>query len=90
MQRSREVNRAGLKQLADGFAGLGLPYVPSAANFILVQVPDGAKAFQFMQARGTIIRPFGNMPAHVRITAGTADQNERCLANLRAYLAARV
>ena len=27
--------------------------------------------------------------AHVRISVGTADQNERCLANLRAYLASR-
>jgi histidinol-phosphate aminotransferase len=88
VQRSREVNRTGLKQLADGFRALGLTYVPSAANFILVQVPDGAKAFAFMQARGTIIRPFGNLPTHVRITVGTAAQNERCLTNLRAYLAA--
>jgi histidinol-phosphate aminotransferase len=88
LQRSREVNRAGLRQLADGFRALGLTHVPSAANFILVQVPDGAKAFAFMQARGTIIRPFGNLPTHVRITVGTAAQNERCLANLRAYLAA--
>jgi histidinol-phosphate aminotransferase len=87
VQRSREVNRSGLKQLAAGFQELGLPYVPSAANFILVQVPDGAKAFQFMQARGTIVRPFGNLPTHVRITVGTAAQNERCLASLRAYLA---
>jgi len=88
VQRSREANRTGLKQLADGFRALGLTYVPSAANFILVQVPDGAKAFAFMQARGTIIRPFGNLPTHVRITVGTAAQNERCLTNLRAYLAA--
>jgi histidinol-phosphate aminotransferase len=87
VQRSRDVNRAGLKQLADGFRKLGLTYVPSAANFILVQVPDGAKAFAFMQARGTIVRPFGNLPTHVRITVGTASQNERCLANLKAYLA---
>ena len=89
VQRSREVNRAGLKQLGAGFHELGLPYVSSAANFILVQVPDGAKVFQFLQARGTIVRPFANLPAHVRITVGTAAQNERCLANLRAYLATR-
>ena len=90
VQRSRDVNRAGLAQLAAGFKAMKLPYVPSAANFILVQVPDGAKAFQFMQARGTIVRPFGNMPSHIRITVGTADQNVRCLANLEAYLATRV
>jgi histidinol-phosphate/aromatic aminotransferase/cobyric acid decarboxylase-like protein len=52
-------------------------------------VPDGAKAFDFLQARGTIVRPFGNLPDHVRITVGTPGQNERCLANLRAWFAAR-
>jgi histidinol-phosphate aminotransferase len=90
VRRSREVNRAGLLQLAAGFRELGLEYVPSAANFILVRVPDAAKVFNFLQARGTIVRPFGNLPDHMRISVGTAGQNERCLANLRAYLASRV
>jgi histidinol-phosphate aminotransferase len=89
VRRSRESNRAGLAQLAAGFRDLGLGSVPSAANFILVEVPDAAKAFGFLQARGTIVRPFGDLPGHVRITVGTAGQNERCLANLRAYLASR-
>jgi histidinol-phosphate aminotransferase len=89
MRRSRENNRAGLQQLAAGFRALGLEYVPSEANFILVRVPDGAKAFDFLQARGTIVRPFGNLPDHVRITVGTSGQNERCLANLRAWFASR-
>ena len=90
VQRTREVNRAGLIQLAAGFCELGLPYVPSAANFFLVQVPDGAEAFAFLQAHGTIVRPFGTLPNHVRISVGTSAQNERCLANLRAYLASRL
>lgn len=89
VQRSREVNRRGLAQLGAGFRALGLAAVSSSANFILVEVPDGATAFGFLQARGTIVRPFGNLPHHVRITVGTAGQNERCLANLRAYLASR-
>ncbi|MDD2764517.1 MAG: histidinol-phosphate transaminase [Opitutaceae bacterium] len=89
VRRSRENNRAGLQQLAAGFRELGLEHVPSEANFILVQVPDGAKAFQFLQARGTIVRPFGDLPDHVRITVGTPDQNARGLANLRTYLASR-
>ncbi|MDD3179192.1 MAG: histidinol-phosphate transaminase [Opitutaceae bacterium] len=89
VQRSRETNRAGLKQLAAGFQSLGLDYVPSEANFILVKVGDGAGVFKYLQARGTIVRPFGNLPEHVRITVGTAAQNERCLAGLKAWLAAR-
>jgi histidinol-phosphate aminotransferase len=90
VRRSREMNRAGLQQLAAGFHELGLEFVPSEANFILVKVPDAAKAFDFLQARGTIVRPFGDLPGHVRISVGTAPQNERCLANLRAWFASRL
>ncbi len=89
VRRSRETNRAGMKQLEAGLRALGLATVPSEANFLLVEVPDGAAAFAFLQARGTIVRPFGNLPKHVRITIGTAAQNDRCLANLRAWLASR-
>lgn len=89
VRRSREMNRAGLQQLAAGFRDLGLEYVPSEANFILVKVPDAAKAFDFLQARGTIVRPFGDLPNQVRISVGTAPQNERCLANLHAWFASR-
>ncbi len=89
VRRSRENNAAGLKQLAAGFRALGLEFVPSEANFILVKVPDGGAVFQFLQRRGTIVRPFGNLPEYVRITVGTPGQNERCLAGLRAYLASR-
>jgi histidinol-phosphate aminotransferase len=89
VRRSREVNRAGMAQLETGFGALGLEGVPSEANFILVRVPEPAKAFSFLQQRGTIVRPFRDLPDHVRITVGTAPQNERCLANLRAYLASR-
>ena len=87
--RSREVNRAGMDQLGAGFRALGLEYVPSEANFIFAQVPEAAKAFDFLQKLGTIVRAFGNLPNHVRISVGTATQNERCLAHLRAYLASR-
>jgi len=89
VRRSRETNRAGMEQLTAGFRALGLGWIPSEANFILVGVPEPAQAFTFLQARGTIVRPFGYLPGHVRITVGTAAQNERCLAGLRAWLASR-
>ena len=90
VRRSREANRAGLRQLEAGCRKLGLEWIPSQANFILVEVPDGANAFAFLQARGTIVRPFGTLPNHVRISVGTSAQNQRCLANLRTYLASRL
>jgi histidinol-phosphate aminotransferase len=86
VKRSRETNRAGLRQLVAGFKSLKLDYVPSEGNFILVRIGDGAAAFRFMQTRGTIVRPFGSLPEHVRVSVGTAPQNERCLAGMKAFL----
>lgn len=90
VQRSRETNRAGLAQLAAGCRALGLEPVPSAGNFLLVRVGDGAAVFRFLQARGTIVRPLGALPAYVRISVGLPEQNARCLAGLKAYLEATV
>lgn len=81
MERCRAENRAGLAQLAAGFSELGREFVPSDANFILVHVGDGAGVFSALQRRGVIVRPVApyGMPAWVRVTIGTAAQNERLL-----------
>lgn len=86
VKRSRESNKAGLAQLAKGFVTLGLDYVPSAGNFIMVKIGDGAAVFKFLQARGTIVRPVGGLPEYIRISVGTSEQNERCLQGLKAFL----
>jgi len=77
-------NRAGLKQLEAGFSTLGLGWVPSVANFILVKVGDGGRVFAELQKRGLIVRPMKpyGMPEWVRVTVGTPSQNERLLAEL--------
>ena len=77
-------NRAGLKQLEAGFTKLGLEWVPSVANFILVKVGDGGRIFTELQKRGIIVRPMRayGMPEWLRVTVGTPVQNERLLAEL--------
>lgn len=84
-RRSATENRAGLKQLEQGCAELGLTVVPSAANFMLVRVGDGGKVFDALQRRGVIIRPVASygLPEWVRVTVGTREQNVRLLAELR-------
>ena len=81
-------NRAGLAQLEAGFRKLALEFVPSVANFILVKVGDGTRVFDALQRRGVIVRPVKSyaMPEWVRVTVGTAPQNERLLASLAAVL----
>jgi len=77
-------NRRGLAQLEKGFAALGLPVVPSVANFILVRVGDGAGVYGTLQRRGVIVRPMKpyGMPEWLRVTVGTQAQNERLLSEL--------
>ena len=84
VKRSRRVNNAGLKQLTKGLKRLGLEVAPSAANFLLVKVGDGAACFQKLQKAGVIVRPVGGygLPEWVRVTVGTKRQNERLLAVL--------
>jgi histidinol-phosphate aminotransferase len=58
----------------------------SAANFVLVRLPDAPRAFEGLKARGILVRNFhGSHPllAHcLRLTVGTPDENARLLAAL--------
>ncbi|MBI3912435.1 MAG: histidinol-phosphate transaminase [Armatimonadetes bacterium] len=90
VERSRRTNREGLVQLTAGFARLGLRWVPSQANFILVDVGRPCvPVFQALLRRGVIVRTgdiFG-LPTWLRVTVGTAAENERFLGALSAALA---
>jgi histidinol-phosphate aminotransferase len=81
-------NHAGLAQLEAGFRALGLELVPSVANFMLVRVGDGARVFEELQKRGVIVRPLKpyGMAEWLRVTVGTAAQNERLLRELAAVV----
>jgi histidinol-phosphate aminotransferase len=63
---------------------------PSAANFVLVRVPDGPAAFEALKARGILVRTFhGSHPllAHcLRLTVGTAEENARLIEALASVL----
>jgi histidinol-phosphate aminotransferase len=81
-------NRAGMRRLEKGFTDLGLQWVPSQANFILVRVGDGTGTFEALQRRGVIVRPVASygLPEWLRVTVGTPEQNGRLLAALAAVL----
>ncbi len=82
--KTRAGNAAGLLQLEAGFRARGLEWVPSVANFILVKVGDGGRAFVELQKRGVIVRPMKpyGMSEWLRVTVGTEAQNTRFLAAL--------
>lgn len=80
---------AGRHFLYDEFKALGLKYVPSRANFILVDVGrSAADIYQKLLHEGVIVRPmtpFG-MESTLRITVGTPEENRRLIKALRTVL----
>lgn len=91
VDKTRRNNSRGLKLFTRAFRKLGLEYVPSAANFILVRVGDGQRIFSELQKLGVIVRPMAGyqLPEWVRISMGTPAQNQRCLAALQQVLPLR-
>jgi histidinol-phosphate aminotransferase len=88
-EKTRGFNARGLKFFARGFRKLGIEFIPSSANFLLVRVGDGQRVFDDMQKQGVIVRPMAGyqLPEWVRITVGTPKQNKRCLDALKTAFA---
>ena len=90
LEKSRAVNKAGMAQLQAGFEQLGLSYVPSRANFILVDIQaDPAQTFNALLKQGVIVRPVG-IADHLRVSIGTEAENAKFLAALAEVLALEV
>ncbi len=68
----------------------GVKSWPSDANMVLVRVPDAQKTFDGMKARGVLVKNVSKMHPLLanclRLTVGTADENQRMLAALQAFL----
>lgn len=88
VEKTRKINSRGLKLYARTFRKLGLEFIPSSANFILVRVGDGQRVFGELQKLGVIVRPMGGyqLPEWIRISIGTPKENKRCLEALKAVL----
>lgn len=89
LQRSLDVNAQGMRQLTAAFTQRGLDYIPSVANFVCVDLGRPAPPlYDALLRQGVIVRPVGNydLPNHLRVTIGTAEQNEAFLRALDAVL----
>ena len=90
LQQTIAVNALGMQQLTDGFKKLGLEWIPSAGNFVLVDLKqDGQPVYEALLRKGVIVRPVGvyELPNHLRISIGTAAENKVFLQALTNTLA---
>jgi histidinol-phosphate aminotransferase len=83
---------ASRRKLAEALSGIpGLTVFPSDANFVLVRTPvDGQRAWQRLLDRGVLVRNLsrpGPLRNCLRITAGTPEENDRCVHALREAIA---
>ncbi len=88
VQRSLEINQAGMQQLSQGLEALGLDPVQSQGNFILVKVPHAQNLFLELQKKGIIVRPMDiyELPDHLRGSVGLEPDNQRFLDELAKLL----
>jgi histidinol-phosphate aminotransferase len=86
--RTVEVNREGMRYLMARFKEIGLEYVPSCANFVLLRVGDGRGVFDRLLQRGIIVRPMAayDLPEFIRVTIGTTDENVKFISVLKEIL----
>jgi len=90
LQRTITNNVQGMQQLTDGFKSLGLEWIPSAGNFVSVDIKrEGLPVYEALLRKGVIVRPVANyeMPDHLRISIGTPTENKLFLQVLNDVLA---
>jgi histidinol-phosphate aminotransferase len=90
-RETRRVTDEGRAYLQREFAAMDLRFVPSVANFVLVKVGDGARVFRELLERKIIVRALKgyDLPEWIRISVGTMEQNQQCIAALREVLRKR-
>jgi histidinol-phosphate/aromatic aminotransferase/cobyric acid decarboxylase-like protein len=76
--------------LQSGLETLGVRVWPSAVNFLLLELPDGAHVVRRLREQGIAVRPCASFPGldnrHVRVAVRTRPDNERLLAALEEIL----
>lgn len=87
-ERTREMNAEGRDYLEAEFGRLGLEFIPSHANFVLVKVGDGDRLFKDLMGEGVIIRAMSGykLPEWVRVSVGTMEQNRKFIEVMKRHL----
>jgi histidinol-phosphate aminotransferase len=89
---SKQINSAGYAQITDACQRLGLDYVPSKANFVLIHLGQrggGAAAVnQALLKQGVIVRPVASygLPDYLRVSIGLPAENTAFIAALERAL----
>jgi len=82
LAHSVDLNASERTRMQEAFGEMGLGFVPSAGNFVLVETgADAASIYQALLRKSVIVRPVANygLDQHLRISIGTQSENSRLL-----------
>lgn len=91
VSRSQELVMQERERLYVSFRKLGIRYTESMSNFVLVELgPESDFIYEQLMARGIIVRhgKTWGLPLHLRITIGTAEENDNLLTALSGIMPA--
>jgi len=89
LEKTRRNNREGLRYLYGELGHLGLEYLPTEANFFLVNVKrDCQRVHQALLGEGVIIRPMDSygLDEYIRVTVGLPEENRKFVEALEKVL----
>jgi len=89
LEKSKNLVKEEKKFLYKSFEELGIPFIPTQANFILINTGEETeKIVNSLLKKGIIVRSMKayNLPDYIRLTIGTREQNEILIKQLRSFL----
>jgi len=88
LRKTKRLVDSGRAYFENEFRAMKLKFNPSAGNFVFVDVDNGPAVFKKLLAMKIIVRPLlgYSLPEWLRITVGTMEQNEKCIAALKKVL----
>jgi histidinol-phosphate aminotransferase len=80
LRQTINIVNKGKDYLYKMFGEMGLEWIPSDANFILVKIERKAgEIYKALLEKGVTVRPAFRLDNHIRITVGTENQNHKLI-----------
>lgn len=79
LKRSQKNNMDGLNYFFREMKAMGLEYVHTQANFLLIKVGKGKEVYDALLKQGVIVRPMASygLGEYIRVTVGKPEENKR-------------
>jgi len=90
VERTLSLTKEGLAYLYGELDRLGLAYIPTQANFLLIKTPLGTReTYERMLKQGVIIRPMDSygLEGYIRVNVGLPEENSRFIHTLESVIA---